>query len=107
MTYLTNLILEEKRHDWVIKQTPRGTAINFTLRMCVNASIKMVRRNGSKAKTSIAKEMAKVGGALLATWNEVEDILAKEQLRKPIYATNGHKKVIFAIDSNGDLFPYR
>jgi hypothetical protein len=103
MKYLTNLIPEETRHDEVV--TPRG--ISFTLRMCVNNSINMVRRNGKKAKSSIAKEMAKVGGALLATWNEVEEILAKEQKRKPNYCTNGNEKMIIAIDRDGELFPCR
>ena len=103
MKYVTTLIPEETRHDEVV--TSRG--INFTLRMCINNSIRMVRRNGGKARTSIAKEMAKVGGCLIATYDEIEEILAKEQKRKPHHYTNGAEKTIIAIDSTGDLFPYR
>lgn len=107
MKYITTLIPEETRHDTIVEQTSRGTHINFTLRMCLNQSIRMVKRNGSKARNSITKEMAKVGGCLLATYNEIEDILAKEQKRKPRYATNGNEYVLCGIDSNGGLFPFR
>lgn len=107
MKYVTTLIPEETRHDCVVKLTSRGHTVSFTLRGVINHCIRMVKKNGGKAKTSIAKEMAKVGGCLIATYNEVEEILAKQQKRKPRYATNGSEKVIIAIDSTGNLFPYR
>lgn len=108
MKYVTTLIPTEPRHDDIIvKTTKGGHLVNFTLRGVINNSIEMVKKNGAKAKTSIAKDMAKVGGCLIASCDELEDILAKEQKRKPHHYTNGAEKIIWTIDCSGDLFPYR
>lgn len=107
MKIITKSIPEETRHDTIVVYNRRGTHINFTLRMCLNQSIRMTKKNGGKARNSITKEMAKVGGCLIATYKEIEDILSKEQKRKPRYCTNCNEYVICGIDSNGDLFPYR